>query len=55
MNEYFGKTVIITDEVVYVGKGENPEDNFGYQIWKKSLENWAKQIKENEKQDLKDD
>jgi hypothetical protein len=38
MNEvFFGKELIITGEVKYVGEGEDPENNPGFIAWKKAL------------------
>lgn len=36
MNE-FGKTLEITGEVQYVGDGEDPKDNVGFQMWARTL------------------
>jgi hypothetical protein len=33
---FFGKTVIIDQDVKYVGDGEDPKDNLGFQIWLKA-------------------
>ena len=37
MNEYFGKQIILTEEVQYIGNGEDPKDNIGFQIWLNAL------------------
>lgn len=34
---YFGAEVQITGEVQYIGEGEDPKDNVGFQIWAKAF------------------
>lgn len=36
-DEFFGKTLVITDEVEYIGEGEDPKDDPAFQIWEKAL------------------
>ncbi len=37
MTKYYGKEIIITGEVKFVGDAENPEDDFSFQTWKKAF------------------
>lgn len=37
MSDYFGKILEITDDVKYIGDGEDPKDNIEFQIWEKSF------------------
>jgi len=36
-DNWFGTEVTIENEVQYVGEGEDPEDDLGFQMWKQAL------------------
>ncbi len=49
---WFGKEIVITQDVVYVGDGENPKDNPYMQAWAKALkEVYGKKDQEDEEDD----
>ncbi len=35
--KFYGKEIVITSEVQYIGEGENPKDNPGFILWKEAL------------------
>jgi len=37
LNTFFGEELIITGEVIYIGEGEDPKDNLGFQLWEKAF------------------
>jgi hypothetical protein len=34
---FFGKKIILDSDVQYIGEGENPKDNIGFQVWEKNF------------------
>lgn len=37
-DEFFGKSILITGDVKYVGEDEDPATNPGFMAWKKAFE-----------------
>ena len=51
MNE-FGREIIIDQDVVYVGEGENPKDNLAFQMWEKSFKEVYGQSERSKREDF---
>ncbi len=49
-NQDYGKQITITGPVKFIGEGEDPKENLGFQIWEKALIEAVEKMKEKEKE-----